>query len=234
MLKSILITTLVATTILVADNSYLGKIVSKGTPPQQVKKVKKTKKFRKDDHRYDKRYRDFDYDRNGYYNNDGFYFGFFDRNGYFFNNIYFEYDSRYSYRDRYYRRGYFEPSYHHYRRCNYDNDWNRGHRYREPTNIIVYGNYYENQSEPYYRGEGHVTSHRYREDRRDSYRRDYSYRNSHYNSYRNNSYNRRDSYEREYHRDRGRVINHRFSNRSSGNVHNRKSNKNKGRLQITK
>jgi len=56
MLKSILITTLVATTLLIADNSYLGKIVSKGTPPQQVKKVKKTKKFRKDDHRYDKRY----------------------------------------------------------------------------------------------------------------------------------------------------------------------------------
>jgi len=213
MLKSILITTLVATTLLIADNSYLGKIVSKGTPPQQVKnqKVKKIKKFRKDNHRYDKRYRDFDYDRYGYYNNDGFYFGYFDRGGYFFNNIYFEYDSRYTYRDRYYRRGYFEPSYHHYRRCNYNNDWNRGHRYREATNIIVYGNYYENRPEPYsYRGEGNFYSYRYHEDRRD-----YSYRSSHY-------------------RDKGRVINHRFSHRNSSHIHNRKSNKKRGILQITK
>jgi len=218
MLKSILITAIVATTLLIADNSYLGELISKGTISQQVKnqKLKKTKKFKKDDHRYDKRYRDFDYDRYGYYNDDGFYFGYFDRSGYFFNNIYFEYDSRYTYRDRYYRRGYFEPSYHHYRRCNYDNDWNRGHRYREPTNIIVYGNYYENRPEPYsYIGERHLYSHRYREDRRDSYRRDYSYRNSHY-------------------RDKGRVINHRFSHRNSSYNHNRKSNKKRGILQITK
>jgi len=244
MLKSILIITLVATTLLIADNPYLGKPISKGTQHKEVKKtkVKKTKKFRKDDHRYDKRYRDFDYDRNGYYNDDGFYFGFFDRLGYFYNNIYFEYTSQYGYNDRLYRRGYFENSHHHYRRYNYyrDNDWNSVHRYREP-NIIVYGNYYENQPEPepyYYRREGHVTSHRYHEDRRDSYRRDYSYRNSHYNNYRDNSYNRRDSYDREYRRDSGRVINHRFSNsnsnRSSGHIHDRKSNKKKGRLQITK
>ncbi|HHD80250.1 MAG TPA: hypothetical protein ENK99_01380, partial [Campylobacterales bacterium] len=114
MLKPILITSLMATTLLIADNPYLGKPITKITQDKKVKKTKKSKKFRKDDHRYDKRYRDFDYDRYGYYNNDGFYFGFFDRNGYFYNNIYFEYNSRYSYRDRYYRRGYFEPSYHHY------------------------------------------------------------------------------------------------------------------------
>ncbi|MCK4440945.1 MAG: hypothetical protein KAU90_03000, partial [Sulfurovaceae bacterium] len=172
---------------------------------------------------------------NGYYNDDGFYFGFFDRNGYFYNNIYFEYNSRYSYPDRYSRRGYFEPSYSHYRRYQYydDNDWNRVHRYREP-NVIVYGNYYENRPEPrYYRNEGYVTSYRYREDRMDSSRRDYGYRNS---------YHRRDSYDRDYRRDSARVINHRFSNsnsnrslhRNSGHIYNRKTNKHKGALQITK
>jgi len=145
MFKSIFITTLISTTLLIADNSFLGKMISKGTQYQQVKKhkTKKIKKFKKDNHKYNKRYRNFDYDRYGYYNDDGFYFGYFDRDGYFFNNLYFEYNSRYTYRDRYYRRGYFAPSYHHNRVCNYNNEWNRVHRYREP-NIIVYGNYYEN------------------------------------------------------------------------------------------
>jgi len=226
MLKSIVITTLISTTLLISDSPYLGKMISKGTQHQQVKKqkIQKTKKFKKDDHRYNKRYRDFDYDRYGYYNDDGFYFGYFDRSGYFFNNIYFEYNSRYSYRDRYYRRGYFTPSYHHDRRCDYNNEWNRVHRYREP-NIIVYGNYYENYlPEPNYYREGHVYSHRYYDDRRDySYRRD-----SYHNNYRHREYHR------EYHRDRGRVVNHRFSNRSSGHIHDRKANKRKRSLQITK
>jgi len=255
MLKSILITSLMATTLLIADNTYLGTPIIKNTQHQKVKKskLKRTRSFKKDDHRYNKRYRNFDYDRNGYYNDDGFYFGFFDRNGYFYNNIYFEYNSQYGYTDRFYRRGYFEPSHHHYRRYTYyrDNDWNRVHQYREPD-VIIYNNYYESQPEPYYyepyyqpyyyRREGHVISHHYREDRRDSYRRDHAYRNSHYNNHRHNSHGRRDSYDREYHRDSERISNHRFSNsnshrspiRSSGHIHDRKSSNNKGRLQITK
>ena len=61
-------------------------------PPKHtfVKNEKASKPvFRKDDHRYDPRYRNFDYDRLGYSNNKGLYYGYFDHNGYFYNNIYF-------------------------------------------------------------------------------------------------------------------------------------------------
>ena len=44
--------------------------------------------FRSDDHRYDDRYRNFDYRQRGYYDNYGYYFGYFDRTGYFYNNIF--------------------------------------------------------------------------------------------------------------------------------------------------
>jgi hypothetical protein len=244
MLKvAMIITFLVA--VLVGDNVSLGEQISKGVvkkvKKKVTKKVKKTYKFRKDDHRYDKRYRDFDYDRYGYYNDDGFYFGYFDRRGYFFNNIYFEYNSRFSYPDRLYRRGPFAPCVHHYRRYRYhrDNDWNRVHRYREP-NIIVYGNYYENApvyyddtpSRPapvvYYnsvRDRARVISRPYRRDtvnrvsqphRRDRYRRERYYNSN------SRSYQRRDT---------GRVIYHRFSNGNDKKSHQHKSN---GRLSITK
>ncbi|MCK4442009.1 MAG: hypothetical protein KAU90_08370, partial [Sulfurovaceae bacterium] len=71
MLKPISIAILISTTLLIADNPYLGKPITKITQKKKVKKINKNKKFRKDNHRYDKRYRDFDYDRNGYYNDDG-------------------------------------------------------------------------------------------------------------------------------------------------------------------
>ncbi|NOZ90113.1 MAG: hypothetical protein GXO60_02385 [Epsilonproteobacteria bacterium] len=244
MLKVLMIVSIFAM-ILSADSAKLGVHINNGEKKAKIvkhKKSSKIKKFRKDHHRYDKRYRDFDYDRYGYYNDDGFYFGFFDRRGYFFNNIYFEYNARYTYNDRLYRRGYFEPRRHHYREYRYhrDNDWNRVHSYREP-NVVVYGNYYESSEPRYYRRDrGYVRDYRFSEDRRrDSYRRDHAYRSS---SHRYDNDYRRDSYASDYrrstNRDRGRVVNHRFStssssSRNSGYIRDKKS-KSNGRLSITK
>ena len=102
--------------------------------------------FRSDDHRYDNRYRSFDYHRHGYFDNYGYYFGYFDRTGYFYNNIFFLYDNRYTYYDRLHRRGYFKPSHPHYRKYVYHkhNDWNRTHQFRDHRQP-VYGPYYDKQ-----------------------------------------------------------------------------------------
>ncbi|SFV56642.1 hypothetical protein MNB_SV-12-1746 [hydrothermal vent metagenome] len=241
MLKSLLITSILATIPLIADTS-LGTQIGGGDKSykiQKPKKSKKIKKFKKDHHRYDKRYRDFDYDNRGYYNDDGFYFGYFDRSGYFFNNIYFEYDSEYTYHDRVYIRGNFSPHHTHHRAYRYHrhNDWNREHCYREPDEI-VYGHYYEERYYPQNRG--HY---------RDDYRRDY-YNDYQRDSYRRDSY-RRDSYRRNYRRDDARVRDYRFSDRSSSRhrassrrkdnarvrshrFSDKKKSKSSGRLQITK
>ncbi|HIP51615.1 MAG TPA: hypothetical protein EYG94_05945 [Campylobacterales bacterium] len=111
------------------------------------KNIKKS--FKKDHHRYDKRYSNFDYDRNSYYNNDGYYYGYYDTTGYFYNNIFFDYDNTYTYNDRYYRRGHFRPGYNHRRHYVHHtfNDWNRVHCYREP-NVIVSGHYYNRSHYP--------------------------------------------------------------------------------------
>lgn len=103
--------------------------------------------IRSDDHRYDNRYRDFDYNRFGYYDDFGYYYGYFDRTGYFYNNIFFIYDNRYTYYDRLYRRGFFIPSHPHYRKYVYHehNDWNRTHQFRENRQPI-YGPYYEKEN----------------------------------------------------------------------------------------
>ena len=100
--------------------------------------------FRSDDHRYDNRYRNFDYNRNGYRDDFGYFYGYFDRVGYFYNNIFFTYDSRYTYYDRLHHRGYFKPNKVHYRTYRYHdhNDWNRKHQFRE-VNKPIYGAYYD-------------------------------------------------------------------------------------------
>lgn len=120
--------------------------------------------FRSDDHRYDSRYKYFDYDRYGYYDDYGYYFGYFDRNGYFFNNIYFLYDSRYTYYDRLHRRGYFIPRHVHYRPYQYHehNDWNRSRNYIAPGRYIE-GPYYERREMNY--------NNRFNDDRRNDYRK---------------------------------------------------------------
>lgn len=101
--------------------------------------------FRNDDHRYDNRYRNFDYNRYGYFDDFGYYFGYFDRTGYFFNNIFFLYDNHYTYYDRLHRRGYFKPTHVHFRKYKYDtrgNNWNKERQYRQ-NNQKVYGHYYD-------------------------------------------------------------------------------------------
>lgn len=101
--------------------------------------------IRSDDHRYDSRYKKFNYNRSGYYDDYGYFYGYFDRIGYFYNNIFFTYDNRYTYYDRLHRRGYFKPNHIHFREYKYhkNNDWNRTHQYRE-HNQAIYGPYYEN------------------------------------------------------------------------------------------
>jgi hypothetical protein len=113
--------------------------------------------FRSDDHRYDNRYRDFDYNRNGYADDFGYYYGYFDRTGYFYNNIFFLFDNGYTYYDRLHRRGHFDSHHPHYRKYKFDkrNDWNRSRNYRNDGEII-YGHYYDrpnNQKPNNYRNE---------------------------------------------------------------------------------
>ncbi|MDZ7818886.1 MAG: hypothetical protein U5K55_09815 [Aliarcobacter sp.] len=104
--------------------------------------------YRSDDHRNDTRYRNFDYNRNAYYDDFGYFFGYFDKVGYFYNNIFFTYDNRYTYYDRLHHRGYFRPNKVHYRTYEYHkhNDWNRSHNYREHKKPI-YGPYYERNND---------------------------------------------------------------------------------------
>lgn len=100
--------------------------------------------FRSDDQRYDKRYKHFNYKRDGYYDNYGYYFGYFDRTGYFFNNIFFLYNHRYTYHDRLHRIGFFNPHHAHFRKYKHHrkNDWNKKHKYRKNKEPI-YGHYYD-------------------------------------------------------------------------------------------
>ena len=99
--------------------------------------------FKRDDHRFDSRYSNFNYGNLGYYDNQGLYYGYYDRDGYFYNNIYFRYDDQYSYDNRVQRCGNFEADHRHRRRYEYhrDNDWNRQHNYRRQHQYVD-GYYY--------------------------------------------------------------------------------------------
>ena len=113
--------------------------------------------FKSDDHRYDNRYRNFDYNRNSYADDFGYYYGYFDRTGYFYNNIFFLFDNGYTYYDRLHRRGHFDSHHPHYRKYKFDkkNDWNRSRNYRNDGEVI-YGHYYDrpnNQKPNNYRNE---------------------------------------------------------------------------------
>jgi len=70
------------------------------------------------------------YDRASFYDNEGFFYGYFNHYGYYFENVFYRYDRYYSYRDRVRGRGLF----------------NR--RYYMPANADYYGfytsNYYNN------------------------------------------------------------------------------------------
>jgi len=123
------------------------KTIRNDSPIVENKNIVVNKHFREDHHRYDKRFNDFNYDDNAYYNDDGYYYGYYNRDGYFYDNIFFTYNSRYSYYDRHHHRGYFQNRYHHERTYvyHYVNDWNQVHCYREP-NERIYGHYYDRPS----------------------------------------------------------------------------------------
>jgi len=48
------------------------------------------------------------YDRASFYDNEGYYYGYFNRSGYFFEDVFYRYDRSYSYRDRVKGRGLFD------------------------------------------------------------------------------------------------------------------------------
>ena len=110
--------------------------------PSKVTFVKDEKalsqSFSKDDHRYDTRYKNFNYDRLGYSNNAGLYYGYYDQDGYFYNNQYYNYTHQYSYDDRYSRRGNFAVNGNH-NRPYMNNQWNQLHNnHVQPTFTRVY------------------------------------------------------------------------------------------------
>lgn len=51
------------------------------------------------------------YDRASFYDNEGFYYGYFNRHGYYFEDIFYRYDRYYSYKDRVRGRGLFDHRY---------------------------------------------------------------------------------------------------------------------------
>lgn len=134
------------------SNSYpIHNIPPKNTVTKKELTIKK--EFRKDHHKYDRRYQDFDYNRLGYRANNGLYYGYYDNGGYFYNNIYFTYDDEYIYEDRYHMRGYFSPDTEHVRCYMYhkDNDWNVKHRYRKLNQYVGHFLYYERNPRPKFR-----------------------------------------------------------------------------------
>jgi len=191
-------------------------------PPKAKPRYSK-RKFKKDDHRYDKRYSNFDYETHGYYNDDGYYYGYYDHTGYFYDNIFFTYNSRYTYYDREHERGYFRPEYQQHRVYEHHviNNWNRVHCYREPD-TIVYGYYSDRPSyRNTYQSNYHNNSHRYYPDNA----RMYTNRNTHYqreSHYRNDNHrynnNHRESNYRNQNRNERRSDT-RMRTRNSSNSH---------------
>ena len=243
-MKKILFISSVLITSLLADNSLgtpitsrtIDKVIekqtittetiAKQTPSKTYTKtvvptsnhLKDTHSFKADHHRYDKRFRDFDYDNEAYYNDDGYYYGYYDETGYFYNNIFFTYNNLYTYHDRRYRRGYFIPRHHHHRAYRHHrvNDWNRVHCYREP-NHMVYGHYYDHRYYPNrYRDNARMTMPRINHNINQSHSR-----SSITNHNRRYDYSRYTGREHEYHR-----------NNNRGNYNNSRSYNNRTRMQL--
>jgi hypothetical protein len=61
------------------------------------------------------------YDRASFYDNEGFFYGYFNKHGFYFENVFYRYDRYYTYRDRVIGRGLFS------------------HRYYMPLNAKYYG-----------------------------------------------------------------------------------------------
>jgi hypothetical protein len=153
--------------------------------------------FKSDDHRYDNRYRNFDYNRYGYADDFGYYYGYFDRAGYFYNNIYFLFDSRYTYYDRLHHRGHFDSHHPHYRKYKFDkkNDWNRSKHYRNDGEVI-YGHYYDrpnNQKQINYNN-GHNPKQNYNEHNKKENYQKHDRKQDNRNNYDDNNNHQRNDY----------------------------------------
>jgi len=194
--------------------------------PPKAKAQYSKRKFKKDDHRYDKRYNNFDYETDGYYSDDGYYYGYYDTTGYFYDNIFFTYNNQYNYYDRVHLRGHFQPYYQHHRVYEYHriNDWNRVHCYREP-NRIIYGHYYDR---PSYRDSYQPSSSYYNNSNR-YYNNDYRYSrdnarmhtNTNQNTYHNDTHHY-DNYRNGTHRN-SNYGNYRNEHRSDTRMRTRNS-----------
>jgi len=77
------------------------------------------------------------YDRASFYDNEGFFYGYFNRYGYYFEDVFYSYDRYYTYRDRVRGRGLFNRSYYMPANANYygfcDTPYNGG-RYERGYN----------------------------------------------------------------------------------------------------
>ena len=106
--------------------------------------TKSTLNFKADHHSYNEKYRDFNYQKEGYYNRQGYYYGYYDHIGYFYDNIFYMYSLKYTYYDRKHRLKAFNVASRHQRvyRLHYSNSWNREHNYRKEGEMI-YGHYDE-------------------------------------------------------------------------------------------
>jgi len=139
------------------SNYPVNTIPPKKTFVKEEIKSKEHATVSKNDHRYDARYQNFNYDQLGYSNNVGSYYGYYDRNGYFYDNMYYNYDNRYTYQDRYSRQGSFDMNMEHHRDYNRSNRWNQSHNPYQPNytrvqhpqeGIIRYGDVsYQNSQE---------------------------------------------------------------------------------------
>jgi len=75
------------------------------------------------------------YDRASFYDNEGYYYGFFNRHGYYFEDVFYRYDRQYSFRDRVKGKGLFSRRYYmpeessYYGFCNASPRSVRGGRY---------------------------------------------------------------------------------------------------------
>jgi len=113
------------------------KISPKKTFVKAEKPLKQS--FSKDDHRYNTRYQNFNYDRLGYNNNGGSYYGFYNQEGYFYDNRYYHYNNQYTYNDRYNRVGMFASERQHDRQY-LNNEWNRAYpsTYIQPVTRVYH------------------------------------------------------------------------------------------------
>jgi hypothetical protein len=104
-------------------------------PPKQTSVVEESNVSKHLNFKND-RVSQFDYNRLGYYSNDGAYFGYFDHNGYYCDDVYYPYDDKFRYKDRTHRSGHFSPTVKHFRVYR-ENDDGGGNYYYVPSRYYI-------------------------------------------------------------------------------------------------